>query len=262
MVQPITTYVENLAGHRRGGCLQRDGERSRGVAAVDVGAPLVAAENGNAPVDDGVCGERVHDEVEPHAGGQSEYRREPQRDRLDLPAAIEHDVLAEDPGPRVEGDRVEPRALGQQRLPAGAVHAAARGEHEAAHAVQVAGVDQDLRGRVIQVDRLFRIEIAGRVADDRGEGGHGFDAAHRLAQIPAVADVAAHDFEARVVESGNARPPVVEAIEDTDVVASVEQHAGQVGPDVPGTPGDEDAPRAVVVLGIRALEPRTIQQLV
>src|SRR5204862_6585994 len=134
---------------------------------------------------------RVHDEVEPHAGGQSEYRREPQRDRLDLPAAIEHDVLAEDPGPRVEGDRVEPRALGQQRLPAGAVHAAARGEHEAAHAVQVAGVDQDLRARVIQVDRLFRVAIACRVADDRGARGHGADAAPPPTKTPPIAGAAA-----------------------------------------------------------------------
>ena len=123
---------------------------------------------------------------------------------------------------------METRLLGQQGVPVRAVDAATRREHEPAHAVKIARVDQDLRGGVVQVDRLFGIQVACRIADNRGEGHDGVDAAHGLAEIATAADVPADDLEAGMPHSPNTGATVVEPIQDADLIPTVEEHAGQM----------------------------------
>ena len=113
-------------------------------------------------------------------------------------------------------------------MPVRAVDAAARREHEPPYAVQIARVDQNLCRGVVQVDRLLGVQIARGIPDDRGEGHDGFHAAHGLAQIPTAADVPMDDLEAGMLHTRNAGTTVVEPIQETDLIATVEQHAGQM----------------------------------
>jgi len=118
------------------------------------------------------------------------------------------------------------------------VHAAARREHEAPHAVEVARLGEDLGTRVVQIDGLFRVEIAGRVSHDRGERDDPVDVAYGAADIPAVANVALNDLEVRMAESLNADPTIVEPIENAHMVAALQQHTDQMRPNVSGAAGD------------------------
>ena len=65
-----------------------------------------------------------------------------------------------------------------------------------------------------------------------------------------------------MAESGNADVAVIEPIQDADLIASLQEHAGQVRPDIPCAPGDEDSARVVPVVGSGPVQPRVVQQLV
>ena len=107
MVQGIAPDVEDLPGYGPRRRLDRGDEGARDVAAMHVGAPLIAAEDRDLAVHHGAHRQRVDDEVEAHARRQPEHGREAKHDRLQVAGPVEDDVLAQHPRLGIEGHGVE-----------------------------------------------------------------------------------------------------------------------------------------------------------
>src|SRR2546421_716688 len=126
------------------------------------------------------------------------------------------------------------------------IHAAARREHQPPDAIEAARLRQNLGGGVVEVDRLFSVEVARRIAHDRRQGDDAVDVTHSATDVAAVADVSLHDLEPRVMQPLDAGAPVVEPVEDANMIAALEQQPHEMRTDVAGAAGHEDSSEAVL----------------
>src|SRR6185295_10610942 len=111
-------------------------------------------------------------------------------------------------------------------LEARAIDAAARGEDQTLNSIKVRALRENLGRGVVQIDRLFGIEVARRIANNRRQPNDAFDVAHRSADVAKIADISGDNLEAWV--SANRRQagvPVRKVVEHANVVVPIEQHS-------------------------------------
>ena len=131
----VRADVERALVHLLGGRLEGQDEGFGRVLHVEVRTPLLAAEHHHLAAQDGVEGQRVDQEIEPHSRREAEHGGQAEDHDAEVLRLAEEDFLGLDSGARVEGDRIEPGTLVEGHVAVRAVDAARRREDHALNAL-------------------------------------------------------------------------------------------------------------------------------
>ena len=221
--------------------LEGEDERSGHVADVDEGpleSPLV---DDQVAVVDGLIGEVVGHEVEPHPVADAERGGEAVGDAV---AGVEHHLLGRGLGFAVERDGGAGRLLVANVVGDRAVDAAGRGEEKLLVGLAVA----EQVGGPVDVDRLGELGLflAGGVADDGREMNDRIHPVEGRLGDGRVADVALDQLEEAIRATGQeAMAAELERVDDPNAVSLLEEHGDHGRADVTGSAGNEYSHRGL-----------------